>query len=169
MLIVMLRFKLLLGQRRPVAEDSGVPRTNLPESKRELVDVFADFYAYLYDRAHAFIAETHANGSLLWDSIQGDIDFILTHPNDWGGAQQNVLKRAAAKAGLVPMTPAGLARIQCVTEGEASLHYCISSGLIADAITVRAISYVVSLMYRRRLPGERERDDHRRRRRNGRF
>lgn len=135
--MVVYRFKLLVGQRRPAAEDSGVPRTNLPASKRDIVDVFADFYTYLYNRAHTFIVESHANGALLWDSIQGDIEFILTHPNDWGGAQQNLLKRAAAKAGLVPMTPAGFARIQCVTEGEASLHYCISSGLIADAITVR--------------------------------
>lgn len=143
MLTVMDRFKLLLGQRRPAAEDPGVPRTNLPASKRDLVDVFADFYAYLYDRARNYIVETHANGSLIWDSIKGDTDFILTHPNDLGGSQQSVLKRAAAKAGLVPMSPAGFARIQCVTEGEASLHYCISSGLIADAITVRELPFAV--------------------------
>lgn len=131
------RFKLLLGQRRVISED-GVPRTRLPTSKTDVVDVFADFYAYLHDRAQAFIKETHANGALMWGSFAGDIDFILTHPNDWGGAQQNALKRAAAKAGLVPNTPAGFDRIQCVTEGEASLHYCISSGLIAEAIAVRS-------------------------------
>lgn len=129
------RFKILLGQRRAVTED-GVPRTRLPASKTDIVDVFADFYAYLYDRARAYIKETHANGASMWDSFAGDIDFILTHPNDWGGAQQTALKRAAAKAGLISNTAEGFDRIQCVTEGEASLHYCISSGLIADAITV---------------------------------
>lgn len=134
--IALYRFKLLLPQRRGVSPDS-IPRTRLPASKADIVDVFADFYAYLYDRTRAYIKETHANGTLLWNSFSGDIDFILTHPNDWGGAQQSALKRAAAKAGLVPNTPAGFERIQCLTEGEASLHYCISSGLIAEAITVR--------------------------------
>lgn len=40
------------------------------------------------------------------------------------------------KGGLVPDTREGRERIHFVTEGEASLHYCISSGLVTEAIKV---------------------------------
>lgn len=51
--------------------------------------------------------------------------FILCHPNGWKGAQQGRMREAAIKAGLVPDTKEGRNRVQFVTEGEASLHYCI--------------------------------------------
>ena len=111
----------------------------LPPGKQDIVDVFADFYVYMYKHACTYIKQTHANGDLLWESFGKDIDFILSHPNGWEGAQQSVMRRAAIKAGLVPDTPDGRERVKFVTEGEASFHCCIASGTVSDSIKVRLL------------------------------
>lgn len=100
------------------------------------MDVYADFYRYLFEHARNYIQETHAAGTILWASVADNIDFILTHPNGWEGHQQSSLRAAAVKGGLIPDTREGRERIHFVTEGEASLHYCISSGLVTEAIRV---------------------------------
>ncbi|KZP18863.1 hypothetical protein FIBSPDRAFT_744893, partial [Athelia psychrophila] len=46
--------------------------------------------------------------------------------------QQSEIRRAAVLAGLVSDTLQGQSRIQLLTEGEASLHYCIEKGLTFD-------------------------------------
>ncbi|KAI0314645.1 hypothetical protein OF83DRAFT_423660 [Amylostereum chailletii] len=125
-------FKLLL--RPPaVAPDPSIPTAHLPPNK-DIVAVFADFYAYLFARARAFIQETHASGDLLWDSVKEDVRFVLSHPNGWEGAQQSAMRRAAVLGGLVPDALEGYDRVTFVSEGEASFHYCVASGLAADAI-----------------------------------
>jgi hypothetical protein len=107
----------------------------LPFNK-SVTDVFADFLRYLFNCTRDYIIETRANGSTLWPSLEGQIHFILSHPNGWEGSQQNLMRRAAVMAGLVPDTTEGHNRIEFVTEGEASLHYCISSNLASDIVTV---------------------------------
>ncbi|EIM82800.1 uncharacterized protein STEHIDRAFT_160426 [Stereum hirsutum FP-91666 SS1] len=123
-------FKLLLGRQNLQGQD-GIPRITLPQGRTNVVDVYADFYRYLFEHARIFIQETH---TILWESVADDINFILTHPNGWEGRQQSSLREAAVKGGLVPDTREGRERIHFVTEGEASLHYCISSGLVMEAI-----------------------------------
>ncbi|KAG6918266.1 hypothetical protein DXG01_015640 [Tephrocybe rancida] len=105
----------------------------LPKNKTVL-DVFSDFLGYLHKCARNYIEETHANGSRLWSSFEQHIEFVLTHPNGWEGAQQAQMRRAAVRAGLVPNTNEGRSRIHFVTEGEASLHACVQSGLTTEAL-----------------------------------
>jgi hypothetical protein len=107
----------------------------LPPNKTA-VDILADFLHYLLDCAKNYIQETHANGETLWSSMEDSIDIVLSHPNGWTGAQQNEMRRAAIIGGLVPDSPEGHKRIQFVTEGEASLHFCLGNGLARDAIKV---------------------------------
>ncbi|KAI0315436.1 hypothetical protein OF83DRAFT_1173833 [Amylostereum chailletii] len=126
-------FKLILRPRQTASSNKNIPTPKLPPSK-DIVDVYADFYRYLFARARDYIRQTHASGDSLWNSVAGDIDFVLSHPNGWDGAQQNAMRRAAVKAGLVPDTPSGRERVTFVSEGEASFHYCVSSGRVADAI-----------------------------------
>lgn len=64
-------------------------------------------------------------GVELWESVQDDIDFILSHPNGWEGKQQAEMRRAAVAAGLVKNESEALERVRFVTEGEASLHFCL--------------------------------------------
>jgi hypothetical protein len=117
----------------------------LPKNKT-IVQVFADCLDYLFKCARDYIQDTRASGEMFWESIQGHIEFVLTHPNGWEGPQQNQMRRATILAGLVPDTPDGRSKIQFVTEGEASLHFCVCNRLAKDAIAVsfKSIEYFSS-------------------------
>jgi hypothetical protein len=78
----------------------------------------------------------------LWDEIENSVNYVITHPNGWEGREQALLRRAAAEAGLVPDDLNGQGRIQFLTEGEASLHFCAQNGLNSDAILV---SYFITV------------------------
>jgi hypothetical protein len=107
----------------------------LPKGK-SVVNLFADFMLYLYQCTKTYIHDTHVSGEILWASFEHRIEYVLTHPNGWEGAQQEQMRKAAILAGLVPDTVEGRARIQFVTEGEASLHFCIQNGLTTQAMKV---------------------------------
>ncbi|KAH7929509.1 hypothetical protein BV22DRAFT_1080676 [Leucogyrophana mollusca] len=111
--------------------DQDIP--SLPPNKTA-IEVLGDFMKYLFQCARTYIEETHANGSDLWRSVENNIDFVLSHPNGWEGPQQTQIRRAAVLAGLVSDSPEDQSRIQLVTEGEASLHFCLGSGLASDAL-----------------------------------
>jgi hypothetical protein len=112
----------------------------LPRNK-SVIDLFADFMRYLHACAKTYIQETHASGTDLWRSVETRIDYVLTHPNGWEGAQQGEMRTAAILAGLIPDTDEGHTRVQFVTEGEASLHFCIQSGLTTHAMKVNCSLY----------------------------
>jgi hypothetical protein len=114
---------------------NGMRLGPLPKRKTA-VHVFGDFLAYLYRCTRNFITDTHANGGILWNQVESDIQFVLSHPNGWEGAQQSKMRRAAIYGGLIPDTNEGKARIRFVTEGEASLHACVLNGLAADVLSV---------------------------------
>ena len=129
------RFKLRLF---PNAQSKGYVANKIPRLPLELppvVDIFADFLRYLYQCARNFIEETHANGADLWSSLEDRIEFVLSHPNGWEGAQQSKMRTAAVQAGLISGDQSH-SHLSFVTEGEASLHFCLQSGLINDAIKV---------------------------------
>lgn len=108
----------------------------LPPGKTA-IDVFADFLKYLFRCARTFIQQSQPNGLQFWTSIEHHIQFVLTHPNGWEGAQQSQMRRAAVRAGLIEDTATGQKRVQFVTEGEASLHFCIHNGFESQVIDVR--------------------------------
>lgn len=58
----------------------------LPLNKT-VVEVLADFLAYLLECASIYIRETHANGADLWASVEDQIHFVLSHSNGWEGPQ----------------------------------------------------------------------------------
>ncbi|KAK0448943.1 uncharacterized protein EV420DRAFT_1275606 [Desarmillaria tabescens] len=123
------KFKLHL---RPPAKDVKSDNINqaispLPPGKN-VVTLFADFYAYLFECAKTFIQQTHPSGATFWSSVEDSIEFILSHPNGWEGAQQEQMRKAAVQGGLVS-NDAKNTRVHFVTEGEASLHFCIQKGL----------------------------------------
>jgi hypothetical protein len=108
---------------------------DLPPNKT-VVQVLGDFMKYLYQCVRSFIQETHANGEQLWASLGGQVDFVLTHPNGWEGTQQTQMRKAAIYGGLIRDQPDEHARVHFVTEGEASLHYCIGNNYSSDVIKV---------------------------------
>lgn len=134
-LITNRRFKLHL---RPTSMIGGMPKESLPKLPpgKSDIDVFGDFLKYLYSCARRHITQTHPNGESLWQSVDSRIDFIFGHPNGWEGLQQSKMRQAAVAAGLIEDTHLDHARVQFVSEGEASLHYCVDGGLASDVIKV---------------------------------
>jgi len=106
----------------------------LPRSKTA-VQVLVDFLQYLHRCSRLFIEKTHANGATLWQSVEATAEYVLSHPNEWKGDQQHLLRETAIMAGLVPDTEDGRSRIFFVEEGRAILHFCIDQGL-ASEVTV---------------------------------
>ncbi|KAF8638101.1 hypothetical protein AX17_002441 [Amanita inopinata Kibby_2008] len=118
-------FKLHL--RPPhLASEQGFDIRKLPPLPRNktAIDVFGDLLSYLYRSTKQYIRERQGND--LWTSVEKNVDFVLSHPNGWEGKQQSEMRRAAAVAGLVSSESEALQRISFVTEGEASLHFCLS-------------------------------------------
>jgi hypothetical protein len=138
-LISLGRFKLHLAPKtNEPAFITALENHPLPNGLT-VIDVFADLLRYLYRCTEDYLKQSHASGELLWTSLQKRTHFVLTHPNGWGGPQQNQLKEAAVKAGLVPDMDVANVIVSFVTEGEASLNYCICSGLSKEAFKVRPL------------------------------
>jgi hypothetical protein len=82
--------------------------------------------------AESFIKDTHPQVLSSWAALRARAEFIIAHPNGWEGVQQTKLRRAAVQANLIPDTAEGRSRIGFVSEGEASLHFCIGEGFVSD-------------------------------------
>lgn len=67
--------------------------------------------------------------SSLWSALRNKTEFIIGHPNGWEWAQQAKLRRAAVMAKLIRNTAEDMNRLRFVSEGEASLCYCIGEGV----------------------------------------
>ncbi len=122
------RFKLHLRPKWAYTQEINEAIPPLPPGK-DVIEVFGDFYAYLVQCTLTFIQESHQNGSELLSSCQDHIEYIISHPNGWEGTQQKKLRRAVVYAGIISDNNKGHEKIHFVTEGEASLHFCIDHGL----------------------------------------
>ncbi|KAF9650957.1 hypothetical protein BDM02DRAFT_3184899 [Thelephora ganbajun] len=97
----------------------------LPKGK-SLQDVFTDFIRYLFDSAKAFIQECEPVGKELWESLESNIDLILSHPNGWEGREQGFLRKSVVQASIFTEEEA-LSRVSFVTEGEATFNFCVTN------------------------------------------
>lgn len=79
-------------------------------------DLFVDFLRYMIKQVRAYIEPKYADGKELWETLSPSMYIILTTPNGWEGVQQNRMRSAAIKAGIVDQD--GGARIKFVTEAE---------------------------------------------------
>lgn len=129
----MIRWKLHLRPRYLAASHIGDDDIQPLPAGKAAIEVLADFMRYLYHCSRKYIDDSH--GPALWKSLDGRIEFVLTHPNGWEGSQQKQIRAAAAFAGLIPNTQEGQARVHLLTEGEASLHFCVNKVLAADHLS----------------------------------
>ncbi|KAJ3575398.1 hypothetical protein NP233_g1120 [Leucocoprinus birnbaumii] len=126
-------FKLHLRPKTKATANLSDDIPPLPRGKTA-VDIFADYLTYLYKCAQSYIkeSETHADAASLLAS--GKVEFILSHPNAWEGAQQTLMRSAAVQAGLITSSPGDRDRVTFISEGEASLNFCIDKGLTNESI-----------------------------------
>ncbi|KIL60590.1 hypothetical protein M378DRAFT_914269 [Amanita muscaria Koide BX008] len=94
---------------------------SFPKNKTP-VQVFGDLLRYLFQSTKKYIMDSDSD--LSWDSVETNMYFVLSHPNGWEGKQQSQMRKAAIAAGLVDKSEAS-ERISFVSEGEASLHFCL--------------------------------------------
>ncbi|OAX34713.1 hypothetical protein K503DRAFT_774259 [Rhizopogon vinicolor AM-OR11-026] len=113
-----------------IREDDIPP---LPRGK-SAVQVLADFMRYLFQCARTYIQETYAGGLNLLRSVENSIEFVLTHPNGWEGPQQREIRHAAELAGLISSNEEQ-SHVHLLTEGEASLHFCVTNMITSDAFS----------------------------------
>ncbi|KLO13814.1 hypothetical protein SCHPADRAFT_915119 [Schizopora paradoxa] len=126
-------FKLRL---RPKSMPSKLENAKLPPlpTGKNIVQVFADFLGYLMLCTETFIKETYSMVTEdVWKKLQTDMVIVLAHPNGWEGAQQKQMRDAAILAKIIPDKPSGRERVVFVSEGEASLHFCVKGEFIDDA------------------------------------
>ena len=135
------RWKLHLRAKH--LESSHIKDEDIPPlpQDRSAVQVLADFMRYLFTCARNYITESHASGASMWKSLENNIEFVLTHPNGWEGPQQQQIRRAAEIAGLIPSGGKHADRIHLLTEGEASLHFCVTRVLASDLLSKLAIAH----------------------------
>ena len=114
----------------------------LPPNKT-VTDIFSDILSYLYSSTKQYIRERQ--GDDIWESVETKVEFILSHPNGWEGKQQSEMRCAAISAGLVANLAEASERISFVTEGEASLHFCLNKIPVALKKYVSQPYYVIYL------------------------
>jgi len=124
--------KLSHGELPPIAKKRMTPE--LPKGK-SLQDIFADFIRYLFDSTKTFIQECEPMGKVLWESLEHNIDFILSHPNGWEGRQQEFLRKSVVQASVIPEEEA-LSRVSFVTEGEATFNFCVTNTRSGELLEV---------------------------------
>ncbi|KLO09149.1 hypothetical protein SCHPADRAFT_922429 [Schizopora paradoxa] len=125
-------FKLHLRPPSMFSIHDSVKIPTLPVGK-DIVQIFADFLGYLMECTEKFIKDTYATMTdALWNTLFSRVTIVLSHPNGWEGPQQQQMRRSAILARLVTDTPRGHDRLIFVTEGEASLHFCVRGQFIDD-------------------------------------
>ena len=86
---------------------------------------------------------THVlDGARVWETHFRWADVVITHPNGWGLREQEFMRRAVVAAGIVPQSSARDG-IFFVTEGEASLYYCIFHADLAYQLKVRGLLLLI--------------------------
>ena len=110
---------------------------DLPKGK-SLQDVFADIIRYLFDSSRAFIKESEPVGDQLWETVQSNIDLVLSHPNGWEGREQEFLRNSVVKASVFTEEEA-LSRVSFVSEGEATFNFCVTNTKSGESLKVLSL------------------------------
>ena len=133
-----------------LSEDAKKHITPLPKGK-SIVDLFADFILYLFNSTVAHIKEVEPTGEVLWDNFGPTVEFVLTHPNGWEGAQQELMRKAVVQAGIFNKEEA-LSRVSFVTEGEASFNYCVTNTKSGELLKVSGFRQSTSTEFNASAP-----------------
>jgi hypothetical protein len=101
-----------------------------------VVRAYGDFFRYLLRCTEVFFRNHVPGPEGRWQNLLRSAHFIISHPNGWEGVQQAKLRKAAIYGGLIGDQPRDHTRIHFVTEGEASMHFCLNENLIGEASLV---------------------------------
>ncbi|KAF8337586.1 uncharacterized protein EI90DRAFT_2991950 [Cantharellus anzutake] len=105
-----------------------------------LTQIYQDFLAYLLANTRQYFVDHVVDGVRVWNQYFPASDIVIAHPNGWGIREQDFLRSAVAAAGWT--RDSGSPRIHFITEGEASVHYCMFHADLAPRFQ-RGISLLV--------------------------
>ncbi|KAG8917973.1 hypothetical protein FRC02_002740 [Tulasnella sp. 418] len=128
-------FKLLLRPRGPDDSLAGAPISPLPAGKT-IVQVVGDYLSYMSRASIDHFKNQMVGSDDIWEKVKNKVIYVLCHPNGWDTYQHEEMRRAAVHGGLVPSNEDGRSRIHFVSEGEASLHWCVLNGVSKRALQV---------------------------------
>lgn len=86
---------------------------------------YADILRYMFDHAQKYFIENTPAGNRIWDRLGSEVVIVLATPNGWDTQQQLFLREVAIESGICTEADAS-ARVNFVTEGEASVHYALA-------------------------------------------
>jgi hypothetical protein len=86
--------------------------------------IYSDFFSYLFGHTRDFFMERELQGRTIWQDLaqKKKIEFVIAHPNGWGGHEQAFLRKAAVDGGLVSKSDASNL-VHMIRESEASVHF----------------------------------------------
>ncbi|KIM20152.1 hypothetical protein M408DRAFT_334110 [Serendipita vermifera MAFF 305830] len=88
--------------------------------------IYADLMQYMMENTQKFFEMTTPNGEETWKRLRATTLVVLATPNGWELKEQQIVRKAAIRAGLVTVKSAGQL-LQFVTEAEASVHYALAN------------------------------------------
>lgn len=98
-----------------------------------LATIYTDFLGYLLRHTQSYFEDHIIDGSKIWTELGPNMVVVLAHPNGWAIREQNFLREAMRD---VKWSYNGSCQISFVTEGEASIHFCMSHSNMDSALHV---------------------------------
>ncbi|ELU37938.1 hypothetical protein AG1IA_08033 [Rhizoctonia solani AG-1 IA] len=100
-----------------------------------LSKVYTDFLGYLLRHTRTFFEEHIIDGPQIWKTCASNILIVMAHPNGWATREQNFMRQALMDVGPEYKNY----QVTFVTEGEASVHFCMFNSNMESALEVSCI------------------------------
>lgn len=95
-----------------------------------LAAIYTDFLGYLLRHTQGYFESHVIQGAAIWEKYSPKMLVVLAHPNGWSTREQNYLRQALRNVGPNYKS----CQITFVTEGEASVHFCMFSSNMDSAL-----------------------------------
>ena len=109
--------------------------------------IYVDLLAYIFRHTQTFFEEREfelGGGAQIWQKLafQSSMDFVISHPSGWTLQEQEMLRGAVIRAGMVPSAYAAKDHVHFVTEAEASVHYVMFHADLHSRLQVSVIAFL---------------------------
>jgi hypothetical protein len=117
-----LRWKLHLRPGHlPIIDDLSLPALPLNVTVDK---IFSNYLGYIKERLQDYITTQYGEGAAIWSALSPSMEVVLTTPNGWEINQQQRMRIAAQRSGLVAGRQSGK-RVSFVSEAEVRLDTCV--------------------------------------------
>lgn len=97
-----------------------------------LATIYTDFLSYLLQHTQSYLEDRIIDGPAIWRKYSPGMLIILAHPNGWATREQHFLKKVLRNVGPLYKD----CQVTFVTEGEASVHFCMFYSSMSSSLQV---------------------------------